>query len=163
MKIARNSISAPARSVHAGLSSTASLTAAITTSLTLEGIGGTVHGVRDLPGLRVGVVVESSIIGPLGDRGIAALPFANERDGLRAMVDGRIDAFVFNILVLRHLARTEFLGRVRVLPGTFQRYHVSMAVPTGSPLREPLNRALLAIVGGSEWSSRLERYIGADP
>ena len=76
-----------------------------------QGIGGTVHGVRDLPGLRVGVVVESSIIGPLGDRGIAALPFANERDGLRAMVDGRLDAFVFNILVLRHLAKTEFLGR----------------------------------------------------
>ena len=54
-------------------------------------------------------------------------------------------------------------ARVRVLPGTFQRYHVKMAVPTGSPLREPLNRALLAIVGGSEWSSGLERYIGADP
>jgi polar amino acid transport system substrate-binding protein len=140
-----------------------SLTAGITTSLTLDGLSGTVHGVRDLPGLRVGVTAGSSAIATLGERGIATMQFANERDGLGAMVDGQIDAFVFNVLVLRHLARTEFLGRVRVLPSTFDRYHVRMAIPTGSPLREPLNRALLAVVGDSEWNRRVERYIGLDP
>ena len=140
-----------------------SLTAAITTSLTLDGLSGTVHGVRDLPGLRVGATADSKSLRSLGERGIVALPFANERDGLRAMVDGQVDAFVFDVLVLRHLARTEFPGRVRVLPSTFDRYQVKMAMPTGSPLREPLNRALLAIVGGSEWNRRVERYIGSDP
>jgi hypothetical protein len=49
------------------------------------------------------------------------------------MVDGRVDAFVFNVLVMRHLARTEFLGLVRVLPSTFDRYQVKMAMPAGSP------------------------------
>lgn len=139
-----------------------SLTAAITASLTLDGLSGTVHGVRDLPGLRVGATADSKSLRSLAARGIVALPFANERDGLSAMVDGQVDAFVFNVLVLRYLARTEFLGRVRVLPSTFDRYHVKMAVPTRSPLREPLNRALLAIVGGSEWNRRVERYIGFD-
>jgi ABC-type amino acid transport substrate-binding protein len=119
--------------------------------------------VRDLPGLRVGATADSKSLRSLGERGIVALPFANERDGLRAMVDGQVDAFVFNVLVLRHLARTEFPGRVRVLPSTFGRYQIKMAMPTGSPLREPLNRALLAIVGGSEWNRRVERYIGSDP
>jgi ABC-type amino acid transport substrate-binding protein len=139
-----------------------SLTAGITTWSTLEGLSGTVHGVRDLPGLRVGALADSRSLSSLGERGIVALPFANERDGLKALVDGQVDAFVFNVLVLRHLARTEFPGRVRVLPGTFDRYQVKMAIPTGSPLREPLNRALLAIVEGSEWNRRVERYIGSD-
>jgi polar amino acid transport system substrate-binding protein len=140
-----------------------SLTAAITTSLTLDGLKGTVHGVRDLPGLRVGATADSRSLMSLGERGIVAQPFTNERDGLRAMVDGRIDAFVFNVLVLRYLARTEFLGLVRVIPGTFDGYQVKMAMPAGSPLREPLNRALLAIVGGSEWNRQVESYIGLDP
>lgn len=139
-----------------------SLTAAITTSFTLESLRGTVHGVRDLPGLRVGAMADSKALESLAERGIVAVRFANERDGLRAMVDGRIDAFVFNVLVLRHLARTEFSGLVRVLPSTFDHYHVKMAMPAGSPLREPLNRALLETVEGSEWKLRVERYLGSD-
>ena len=115
----------------------ASLTAALTTSLTLEGLSGKVQGVEDLPRVRVGATAGSRSLESLVDRGIAAAPFVNEREGLGAVVDGRLDAFVFNVLVLRYLARTEFSGRVRVLPGTFGRYFVKMALPTGSPLRTP--------------------------
>jgi ABC-type amino acid transport substrate-binding protein len=139
-----------------------SLTAAITTSLTLDGLSGTVRGLRDLPGLRVGATAASDSLGFLDERGIAAQPFAHERDGLGAIVDGQIDAFVFNVLVLRYLAKTEFAGRAQVLPSTFNHYYLKMAMPAGSPLREPLNRALLAITGGSDWNRRVERYIGSD-
>jgi ABC-type amino acid transport substrate-binding protein len=79
----------------------------------------------------------------LDAHGIAAQPFVHERDGLQAIVEGDIDAFVFNELVLRYLARAEFPGQVQVLPRTFDHYHVKMAVTVGSPLLEPLNRALL--------------------
>jgi polar amino acid transport system substrate-binding protein len=140
-----------------------SLTAGITTSLTLDGLGGTVHGVQDLPGLRVGSTAGSESLRSLGERGIVALPFANEREGLKAIVDGEIDAFAFNVLVLRYLARTEFLGAVRVLPSTFERYQIKMGMPAGSLLREPLNRALLAILEGDEWNRLVETYIGSDP
>jgi ABC-type amino acid transport substrate-binding protein len=140
-----------------------SLTAAITTSLTLDGLSGTIRGLRDLPELRVGATAESTSISFLDERGIAVQPFAQQRDGLRAIVDGQIDAFVFNVLVLRYLVKTEFAGRVRVLPRVFNRYNLKMAMPAGSPLREPLNRALLVLAAGSEWNRRVERYIGSDP
>jgi polar amino acid transport system substrate-binding protein len=139
-----------------------SLTASITTSLTLDGLSGSVRGLRDLPGLRVGATAESRSLGFLAERGIAAQPFVHERDGLRAVAEGRIDAFVFNVLVLRHLARTEFSGRVRVLPSTFDHYSLKMAMPPGSPLRESLNRGLLAVIEGSGWHRRMERYVGSD-
>jgi ABC-type amino acid transport substrate-binding protein len=139
-----------------------SFTAAITTSLTIDELSGSVRGLRDLPDVRVGATAESESMRFLGERGVAAQPFANERDGLQAVVDGEIDAFVFNDLVLRYLARTEFPGRLRVLPRTFDHYHLKMAIPAGSPLREPLNRALLKVLDGGEWSRRVERYIGSD-
>jgi hypothetical protein len=95
-----------------------SFTAAITTSLTLDRLSGNVRGLRDLPGVRVGTAGESESLRFLVERGIPVLPFANERAGLKAIVDGEI----------------------RVLPGTFDPYHVKMAVPTGSALpgRRPL-------------------------
>lgn len=140
----------------------ASLTATLTASLTLEGLSGKVQGVEDLPGVRVGTTSGSRSLQSLVDRGVAATPFVNDREGLEAVVDGRLDAFVFNVLVLRYLARTEFSGQVRVLPDTFGRYFVKMALPAGSPLREPLDRTLLEITGSLDWDRRVERYLGTD-
>ena len=137
-----------------------SFTATITTSLTVGALSGKVRGLSDLPNVRVGSVAQSETLNFLSERGIAVLPFVNERDGLQAIVDNKIDAFVYNELVLKYLLRTEFPARVQVLPGIFDHYYVSMGVPSGSQLREPLNRALLEIMRGDDWLKLLERYGG---
>ena len=134
----------------------ASFTAAITTSFTVGELKGKVRGLSDLPDVRVGSLAQSESFNFLAKRGIAVLPFENSRDGLQAIVDKKIDAFVFNESVLKHLARTEFPGRVHVLAGTFDHYYVSMALPSGSPLREPLNRALLKIITKDDWRRLVE-------
>jgi ABC-type amino acid transport substrate-binding protein len=84
----------------------------------------------------------------------------NEQDGLQALVENQIDAFVFNELILKYLVKTEFPARVHVLPGTFDHYYVSMGIPSGSLLREPLNRALLEVMSEDDWLRLLERYMG---
>lgn len=140
----------------------ASFTAAITASLTVSELNGKVNGLRDLPSVRVGSVSQSETLNLLAERGITVLPFVNERDGLQAIVDNKIDAFVYNEMVLKYLVSTEFPARVRVLPGTFDHYYMSMGMPTGSPLREPINRAVLKIMEKDEWNRLVERYIGSD-
>jgi polar amino acid transport system substrate-binding protein len=138
----------------------ASFTAAITTSFTVGELQGKVRGLSDLPDVRVGSLSQSQALNFLTKRGIAVLPFEDAKDGLQAIVDKKIDAFVFNEAVLRHLVRTEFPGRVKVLPSTFDHYYVSMAVQSGSPLREPLNRALLEITAKDDWRRLVELYMG---
>jgi polar amino acid transport system substrate-binding protein len=64
--------------------------------------------------------------------------------------------------VLKHLAKTQFPGRVHILTTTFDHYYVSMAMPSGSPLREPLNRALLEITAKDDWLRLVELYMGPD-
>jgi ABC-type amino acid transport substrate-binding protein len=140
----------------------ASFTAAITTSFTVDELKGKVRGLSDLPDVRVGSLAQTESFDFLAKRGIAVRPFENVRDGLQAIVDKKIDAFVFNESILKHLARTEFPGRVRVLVGTFDHYYVSMAMPSGSPLREPLNRALLKIITRDDWHRLVESYLGRD-
>ena len=138
----------------------ASFTATITTSLTVGELRGKVRGPRDLPNVRVGSLFQSQTLGTLSDHGIAVLGFTDERDGLQALVENQIDAFVFNELILKYLVKTEFLARVHVLAGTFDHYYVSMGMPSGSPLREQLNRALLEIMSGDDWLRLMERYVG---
>ncbi|MGB5922260.1 MAG: transporter substrate-binding domain-containing protein [Syntrophobacteria bacterium] len=140
----------------------AGFTAAITASFTVGELRGKVRGLSDLPGVRVGSLAQTESFGFLAKRGIAVLPFENAQDGLQAIVDKKIDAFVFNESILKHLARTEFPGRVHVLTGTFDHYYVSMAVPSGSPLRERLNRALLKIITADDWPRLMELYLGPD-
>ena len=83
-------------------------------------------------------------------------------EGLQAVVDDRIDAFVVDELILRHAVKTGFPGRIQVLPGTFEHYFVCMAMPGGSPLREPLNRALLKAMKEETWNRVISRHIGID-
>jgi ABC-type amino acid transport substrate-binding protein len=139
----------------------ASFTATITTSLTVGELSGKVRGPGDLPNVRVGSLFQSQTLDILSDHGIAVLGFMNERDGLQALVENQIDAFVYNELILKYLVKTEFPARVHVLAGTFDHYYVSMGMPSGSPLRESLNRALLEIMSGDDWLRLLERYVGS--
>jgi ABC-type amino acid transport substrate-binding protein len=138
----------------------AGFTAAITASLTVGEMSGKVQGQRDLYKARVGSVAHSETYDYLTRRGIAMRPFKNELDGLQAIVGGKIDAFVYDELVLKYLAKTEFSGRIHVLPEIFDHYYLSIAVPQGSPLREPLDRALLKIIDTDDYLRLKERHIG---
>lgn len=139
----------------------ASFTAAVTTSYTVVELEGKIRGLSDLSGVRVGSLAQSESLNFLAKRGIAVLPFESAEDGLQAIVEERIDAFVFNESVLKHLVRTEFPGRVQVLAGTFDHYYVTMAMLSGSQLRESLNRVLLEITATDDWLRLVELYLGA--
>ena len=138
-----------------------SFTAWISASLTAERLTGKVRGHHDLLYVRVGSMAQSQTLRWLTERGTAPAPFLTEREGLQAVVDNKIDAFVFDELVLKHIVKNDFPGRVHVLAGTFDHYYMSMGMPNGSPLREPINRALLKIMETDEWTRLVERYIGS--
>ncbi len=137
-----------------------SFTAAITTSLTVEQLSGNVRGPADLPTVRVGAVADTSSARSLARRGIAIDAFASSREGLQALREGRIDAFVHDEPILKHLARVAHRGEVRILAETFAPQEYGIALPTGSPLREPLNGVLLDHTESDDWFRLLERYLG---
>ena len=85
--------------------------------------------------------------------------FESIQEGLKAVAGKDIDAFVLNELVLKYLARNQFPGRVQVLPGIFDEYFVSIGLQQKSPLRKPINKALLEFMKTEQWSELLNRYI----
>jgi len=70
-----------------------------------------------------------------------------------------IDAFVYDEQILKYLTKSKFLGRVRVLPETFDEYFVSIALQDKSPLRKPINMALLEFMKTENWTELRNRYV----
>ncbi len=136
----------------------ANFTANITTSLTMQGLRGKVHGFSDLQHARVGTIPQSQAMHFLSNHAIAAIPFEEIPQGLQALAEGRIDAFVLNELLLKYQVKNEFQGKVRVLPGVFDEYFVGIALQEKTPLRKPINKALLAFMKTLEWVELQNRY-----
>jgi len=137
----------------------AGFTAAITTQLTLTELRGKVHGFNDLYNARVGCIGGSEGFAFLTKKGVAAIPFQSVQAGLSAVASKKIDAFVQDEKILQYLIKKELPGRVQVIAGTFDEYFVSIALQRDSPLRKPINQALLKFMKTESWAELLNRYI----
>ena len=137
----------------------ASFTANITSQLTISELRGKVRGFNDLYNARVGCISGSAGFNFLIKKGVAVIPYKNTQEGLLAVSGNQLDAFVQDGKVLNYIIKREFPGRVQVLGGTFDEYFVSIALQQNSPLREPINIALLGLMVTESWSELLNRYI----
>lgn len=117
-------------------------TAAITTSLTLGRLEAKVTGPEDLGKLHVGSIAESTSEAYLRDARLNFRRYPDADTGLAAVARGEIDALVYDEPVLADLVAERYGEQVVLLPQTFQRQDYAFAVPTGSTLREPINRIL---------------------
>jgi ABC-type amino acid transport substrate-binding protein len=136
------------------------LTGVVTTALTVQSLEGRVRGVADLPNIRAGAMA-SSTGGQFLNR--ERIPFKSYDDveaGLRAVAAGQIDAFVHDKPIMQYIAKEKLDGAVMVLPGTFEQQDYALAFPEGSPLREPVNRELIAIKRSDKWKQLVYDYLG---
>jgi ABC-type amino acid transport substrate-binding protein len=135
-------------------------TAGITSALTVRQLQGNVHGVTDLSKVRVGAVTGSSTEDTLNRLRIRFDGYPNAKEGLQAIRDGKLDAFVYDRPLLAWTINQDFRSSIELLDVTFDQQHYAFALPAGSPLRKPVSVALLKEVRSSWWGDTLYRYLG---
>ena len=118
------------------------VTAAITSSLTVGRLEAKVSGSEDLGKLRVGTVKNTTSEAYLREMNLNFRGYPSPAAGLAAIDAQEIDALVYDDPTLRALVETEYRTGIDVLPRTFRRQDYAFALPTGSLLREPINRIL---------------------
>jgi polar amino acid transport system substrate-binding protein len=136
-----------------------SFTANITTTLTIGELRGKVRGFSDLFHARVGTISRSEGFDFLSKQGIAVIPFEGLREGLQAVADKKIDAFVLNEEILKYVIKSEFPGQVQALPESFDEYFVGIALQPNSPIRKRTNKTLLKFMNTENWTALRKRYI----
>lgn len=138
-------------------------TAQVTAALTVSSLQGRVRGPSDLVHVHVGSIGDSPAQTQLSRQmGVKASGYADFEAGLRALADGQIDAFVASRPLLRHYIANNYAGELRVLGATFLRQDYAIALPLGSPLRKPINAAVLKFIQSDEWDTILREYLSEE-
>lgn len=135
-------------------------TAGVTSALTTRQLQGLVNNASDLGKVRVGAVQGSATIDYLVGQRIRYHSFASPQDGLKAMADKRIDAFVYDKPLLAWIVLQNFSSSAEMLEVVFDPQNYGIALPLGSPLRRELDIALLEIIRSDWWKQTLFRYLG---
>lgn len=135
----------------------ATLTAAMTVSELKSGIG----SVQDLYGKRVGTTAGSTAAQFLRSRGITD---ATESDDINALFDAlkkkELDAVVHDAPILAYYANTEGRGSVKLAGRIFQPQKYGIALPQGSTMTEPVNRALLQLREDGTYEAIYTKWFG---
>lgn len=137
------------------------LTANITAALTLNAISEDVSSISDLDGRKVGTTAGSTTSTYLDLRGIQHTEFETLEALLDAFTRGRIEAVVFDGPILAYWLQNEGPDDARLIERFFRREGYGIAVPEGSGLREPLDRALLRARESGEYDQLKAEWFGA--
>ena len=137
-----------------------SLTAAITSALTVSELNVTVQSVKDLPKVRVATVAGSTSETYLREKDISFETFTTDHEGLQAVAEGRFEAMVYDAPLLQYMSKTRFNGKIEVLSQLFEFQYYAFVLPENSSYREAINRILLKKITQPVWPDILFRYLG---
>ena len=135
-------------------------TAAVTSSLTVQQLRGDINGPADLPGKRVGSVQGSTSAEYLRQHNIEPIEFAKIEEGYRALEQQKIDAIVYDTPVLLYYTAHEGKGKAQTVGAIFHKENYGIVFPSNSPLRKPVNEALLKLKENGVYDQLYTKWFG---
>lgn len=145
-----------------GIALVAQFTAVITSGITLAGIRGTISSIDDLYGRRVGTVAGTTAELFLQEQRLQPITYTSFEEAAAALLDGALDALVYDQPVLLYYAAREGRGRVRTAGQLFIQEYYGIALQQGSPLRERVNVGLLRLHETGVFDAIYDRWFSRD-
>jgi polar amino acid transport system substrate-binding protein len=143
-----------------GILLVAAFTGVLTAAMTAEKVTGSIQGVRDLPGRVVGCQEASVCVPALRGRGAIPREYARMDEALDALQAGTIEAVVGEKLQLANLVGRPGRQDMRIVGPVFEVFDYGLGLPTGSPLREEINSAILQMREDGGLERILDRWFG---
>jgi len=138
-------------------------TAAVTTEMTVKSLTGDIGGPGDLPGLKVGSVAGSTAETWLRNNKAKVSSYPNVASAIAALNSGELKAVVYDAPVLRYYLSKKVGTRLRLVGPTFEKQSYGIGLQPESPLRLPINRALLALNERGFIEELQKKWFGANP
>lgn len=134
------------------------LTADLTTQNTLDQLQSSISSTSDLPGKAIVTVEGTTAAEYLESERLRFASVAQIEDAYALLEAGEVDAIVYDSPVLRYYAATDGRGRVRLVGNMFDRQDYGIALSTGSPFRESIDRTLLAMLEDGTFDALIIRW-----
>jgi ABC-type amino acid transport substrate-binding protein len=134
--------------------------AELSSDLTLRSMKSSIHGPEDLWGHRVGVVRGTTSSEFMSTRPTNLSNFEKIDDAYQALLNGEIDAVVYDAPNLMYFALGTAKGKVRVVGKIFAPQDYGIAVQQGSIWREKINRTLLDLIESGDYQRIRTEWFG---
>ena len=134
--------------------------ARITAALTVEAIQSNVQSINDLDGRVIGTIGGSTSAEFLETRNIDYVVYTELQQLLLAFETDTLDAVVFDGPILAYYIQNRGVRNVRLLERVFKQENYGIALPTGSPLREEINRSLLRLRENGVYDQLVAKWFG---
>ena len=121
-----------------------------------------IRGLDDLRQIHIGTFSDSSSAQYLAINHIDYKALART-ELFEALKKGKIQAVLYDEPFLRYEIRNQYKGEFTVMPLHLDPQLYAFAIREGSPLREPINRALLRKIHEPAWRDLLYQYLGFAP
>lgn len=145
----------------AALVITSSLTASLTTTLTLSQLDpASIVRADELRGQRVGAVRGTTSVRFVTHRGGVVVPFASLDAASRALVRREVVAVVFDRPVLQHFVHQRPELPLQISDASYEPQGYGFSMHPGSPLRVPIDVALLSLRQDGSIAAIVERWLG---
>jgi ABC-type amino acid transport substrate-binding protein len=123
---------------------------------------GAVHSLQGLRRVTAGTVAGSAAADYLRRQEISHRLYASVPDALEGLRAREVGAVVYGDVILRYYLQRDSKRPLELVPGILEPQSYAFPLPDGSPLREPLNRALRHVLASAAWRDLSDRYLGTD-
>jgi len=137
---------------------TASLTAAIT-SVVAQDNSSKLTQFADLEMMKVGSVEGSSAAQALQQQGISFEAITSPLKGLKAVDEGKIDAFIYDDALLRYLNKQSLQSRLAIESTSVEARRYAFALPDDADDFEDINAQVIREQSEADWQSLLKRFL----
>ncbi len=128
-----------------GVAMVAQFTAMVTASLTVQQLDSSIRGPGDLAGKTIGTAAGTVAADYLTTLHLPYVIIGSAQDGYDRLLNGTLQAIVFDAPTLRYWQAKLGSGELRVVGPLFRPVKYGIAIASGSPLRKRINEALLAM------------------
>ena len=112
----------------------------------------------DLAGKRLAAVAYSSGAEYLDSRHLRYTKYNNLQEALTALAGGEADAVVNSVGALQYMVSTRFYGVIAVPSGLLAPAYMAFALPLNSPMKKPLDRAMVRVTASPAWQTVEANY-----
>ncbi len=137
-----------------------SVTAVITSALTVNELQHNITSLSDLSAVRLLSIPHSSSAEFLDRERIRFHPVPDIAHGLAQITSLQADALIYDKPLLRYAITKELMDELEVLALTFEPQNYAFALPDESPWLETVNQRLLVHIRTPAWETLLAQYLG---
>lgn len=96
----------------------------------------------------------------LKEIGAVPVPFKTIDEAFDKVASGEISFAVFDTPPTKYYMRTKGNGRVKIVGNPFYRHYLAIALPKGSPLREPISQSILRLKESGDYERVHNEWFG---